>query len=87
MRNKGIKFRFGDTINGHRQSGQAGKSPPVFLPQLHDSIQGSHRSRYFDAGYHGSDVAISMAQQQLITAKKVKFRLPTSPIRPNLLTS
>ena len=47
--------------NGHKQSGQAGKSTPVRLSQFHDSIQNHHRSCHFDIGHHGGNPAVAVA--------------------------
>ena len=47
--------------NGHKQSGQAGKSTPVRLSQFHDSIQNHHRSCHFYIGHHGSNSAVAVA--------------------------
>ena len=47
--------------NGHKQSGQAGKSTSVRLSQFHDSIQNHHRSCHFYIGHHGGNSALAVA--------------------------
>ena len=47
--------------NGYKQSGQAGKSTSVRLPQFLDSIQNHHRSCYFYIGHHGGNPAVAVA--------------------------
>ena len=47
--------------NGHKQSGQAGKSTPVRLSQFLDSIQNHHRSCHFYIGNHGGNPSVAVA--------------------------